>query len=199
MKLLFIILILLSGISNSFTQNSSNCVISLEEQTRFNKSFVYEHIDTQLKYSLSKVFDVFADYRFIFQNKNNKEQEQNVFIIGNNLKTPLSICGQLVLRSRIEIKTQSQLPTAYIQAEYLKYYFPISLTKYKITPFIGDEIGCDYLNGFNMARNRAYVGIDYKITKNIKGSACYFIESNKKNNRWSNANIGEFSLRYEFK
>lgn len=177
-----------------------NSTVTLEQEFRYNADsthLFYEHTDLQYKYAVNEHVDMFASYRLIFQDAGGWDT-QNMFVPGFTLKTLPTKYGTLSLRSKLEFTlSQNQNPNSYKVAEFLKYSLPYSVTKYNITPFVGDEPFFDAAHSMNLVQNRVYAGVDFTLTENVRGVLTYYRQSDK-NNGWTSANVVMAQLKYSF-
>lgn len=197
-KINLVILLLLLGISK-LSGITNDFVFTYENEFRLHDTttpaLYYDHNDIQIKYLVNPYFDLFSDYRLIFQNKGNGFSEQNMFLEGFNLKYPAQKWGKMNLRSRLEIGlNQDPVPTSWLWNEFPKYNTPWKWTKYEINPFIADEMFFDVTHDMNLVKNRIYGGVDWKLTSKIKGGTYFYRES--KQGKWSNSFVTQ--IKFEF-
>ena len=162
----------------------------------------YLHTDLSYSYKLTKHWTPFVATRFILEEKGNRETYASRFMVGTHY-TLNENWGKLAFRTRFEFipgHELGNLRTAndYRVRERIKYDLPYSWTKFKLTPFIYDEVFFDMDNGFEFNRNRAGGGIGYSITKNIFGDLYYFHETKLSGSTWVDADIGALIIRYKF-
>jgi hypothetical protein len=162
----------------------------------------YEHSDIQAKYLINKYVDVFTDYRLILQDKGTGFKNQSMFIEGFNLKYPESTnWGKINLRTRLEIGLNpAGTDDTYQLNIFPKYNTPWKWTKFKINPFVANELFLDTVHDFNFVKNRIYAGFDYTITPKIKGGVWYYREAGDpgSNKPWTHADVAVAQIRYEF-
>ena len=214
-KKLFLILALLTIIGSSIVNAQTNktvnffdrshLVFTVEEEFRLKDQgsvhgLFYEHTDVQAKYLVNKYVDVFTDYRLIFKNKAGTWGDQSMFLEGFNLKYPESTnWGKLNLRTRIEIGLNKDgVDTTYELNVFPKYNTPWKFTKFDINPFAANEMFFDTLNSADFIRNRIYAGVDWKITKSIKGSTYYYHEEAKSGVTWTPSEVVVVQIKFEF-
>lgn len=186
---------------NSFLDKS---VITLEEEFRAKNAngygpMFYEHTDIQYKYLLSKYVDVFTDYRLIFQNKGKGWNDQSMFLEGFNLKYPESTnWGKINLRTRLEIGlNNAATPNTYQLNVFPKYNTPWKWTRFKINPFVANEMFFDTKQSMDFVKDRVYAGLDWQINKKIKGSTYYYREESRSNSSWVPADVAVMQIKFE--
>jgi hypothetical protein len=164
---------------NAATNELSKVSFTYENEVRAeSQSLFYNHNDIQLKYYVDRYFDVFTDYRLIFQDKGHGFKSQNMFLEGFTLKYPEQPWGKVSLRNRIEIGLNPEpTPTSLMWNEFPKYNTPWKWTKYEINPFVAYEMFFDIRRDMNFTKNRIYVGVEWKITPKIYGSTYYYYET----------------------
>lgn len=180
--------------------NPQKVAITYENEFRLkNQSspFYYDHNDIQIKYLVSRYFDIFTDYRLIMQDKGTGFKDQSMFLEGFDLKYPEQSWGKINLRNRIEIGlNQSPAPTSLMWNEFPKYNTPWKWTKYEINPFVADEMFFDTRDYMNFVKNRAYVGVDWKISKNIVGGTYYYYETLKGSSTHSDVIVTQIKFKF---
>lgn len=176
----------------------------IEEELKIKEQagIFYEHtqITSTLKYN--KLIQPFVGYRLEFEDKKGNglvwNQKQSI-LFGNNITVlDNDAYGKLNLKSQFEYAFISGGNNDFRLRERLKYNTPWKFTKLEINPFIFDEMFFDLYsnNGFN--QNRAGTGLDFKIYKNLSGSIFYYLNNQKKNNDWSNANTIVIQSKIKF-
>ena len=164
----------------------------------------YEHTDVSYNYKINEKWTPFVGYRFIVEDKGGKTgvKDFSRFLVGFNY-TEKGNWGKLALRTRGEFTPGHELGSLDTENDYrirerIKYDLPYSWTKFKLTPFVYDEVFFDMDNSFDFTRNRVGGGIGYTITKHIYGDLYYFHETKKSGNSWVDADIGALIIRYKF-
>jgi len=177
----------------------------LEQDQRIKEDkFYYEHTDlTYLTktYDISKSWDItpFTGYRLIYENKKGEFKTYSRFHIGAHVKVK-GDWGKVVLRNRYEFTPGHELGNIYTKNDNrfrhrIKYYLPVSISKYKITPNISDEFFFD-LDHFDYTRNRFALGIGAEIGP-IKPELYYFAEF-KKSSDWERVDVVGLLFKYQF-
>lgn len=164
----------------------------------------YEHTDVSYNYKINEKWAPFVGYRFIVEDKGGKTgvKDFSRFLVGFNY-TEKGNWGKLALRTRAEFTPGHELGDLDTENDYrirerIKYDLPYSWTKFKLTPFVYDEVFFDMDNGFDFTRNRVGAGIGYTITKHIYGDLYYFHETKQSGTHWVDADIGALIIRYKF-
>lgn len=198
--------LLILSMNNIFAQG-----FVLEQDQRIKDGdFYYEHTDlTYLisKYSLLKKdkFDLnvtpFVGYRLIYEEKGEEFKTYSRFLAGAHIGVANKDWGKVVFRNRYEFTPGEWMGNLNTKndnrfRERIKYYFPISFTKYKITPNITEEFFFDIDNGFEYDRNRLGGGIGAKIG-NFSPEIYYFAEF-KKSSNWNKKDVFGFLIKYNF-
>lgn len=209
-KLIFGLLLAL-GISFSagaqtndvFKSFMDKTVFTFEEEFRLKDAnygpLFYEHSDIQIKYKLVDPYlDVFSDYRLIFQNKGKGWNTQSMFLEGFNLKYPEGKWGKINLRNRIEIGLNDHVDDTYQLNIFPKYNTPWKWTKFKINPFVANEMFFDTVHSMDFIKDRIYAGVDWQITPKIKGSTYYYKEENKAGSSWVQSDVAVTQIKFEF-
>ena len=196
----------ISGLAQNYFTNfpaitSSKVVFDFSDEVRIkdHQGLYYNHDDIQIKYLVCPNFDVFADYRLIFQNDNNGKNfvQHSMFLPGFDLKAPEGKYGAVSLRTRLEDETQPGKRNTYQLNVFPKYNTPWKFTRYHINPFIADESFYDCNADLGFLKNRVYAGVDYQITPKVKFSSYFYHEASESaQGTWSHANC--FVTQFHF-
>lgn len=197
------LLLLLSLTSVIHADEKSYFLLEQEGRTKDGEPY-YEHTDISYSYNLTKKWTPFAAYRFIYEDKGGKTGYRfaSRFMLGTHY-TEKGEWGKFALRTRFEFIPGHELGDLNVANDYrvrerFKYDLPYSWTRFKLTPFVYDEIFFDLDSGFDFNRNRAGAGIGYTITKHIYGDIYYFHETKLSGSRWVDADIAALIIRYKF-
>lgn len=164
----------------------------------------YEHSDISYNYKINEHWTPFVGYRFIVEDKGGKTgvKDFSRFLVGFNY-TEEGKYGKLAFRTRAEFTPGHEMGNLDAENDYrirerIRYDLPYSWTKFKLTPFVYDEVFFDMDAGFDFTRNRVGGGFAYRITKHIYGDLYYFHESKQSGAHWVDADIGALIVRYRF-
>jgi|TARA_Y100000401_G_scaffold45340_1_gene34814 hypothetical protein len=177
----------------------------LEQDQRIKEDkFYYEHTDlTYLTetYKISDSWDItpFTGYRLIYENKKGAFKTYSRFHIGAHVKV-IGEWGKIVFRNRYEFTPGHELGDLYTTNDNrfrhrIKYYLPVSISKYKITPNISDEFFFD-LDHVDYTRNRFAIGLGAQIGR-VKPELYYFAEF-KKSSDWKRVDVVGLLFKYQF-
>jgi hypothetical protein len=172
--------------------------ISLQEEFRFKdegSSFFYQFTDLQLKYSVSKYFDVFGDYRLIFKQKEGEWDQSNVLMPGFTIKYPTEKFGKFEIRTRAEAGVDLS-PVTWALNVQPKYNTPWKWTRFDLNPYVANEMFFDIRNDMEYTVNRIRAGVDMKLSKKVSASVGYYYETafDKK----TDANVVSAAVKFEF-
>jgi len=185
------------------TSLKAQSIFILEQEGRIKDGDpYYEHTDISYNYKINDHWTPFVGYRFIVEDKGSSVKDFSRFLVGFNY-TETGKYGKLAFRTRGEFTPGHELGNLDTENDYrlrerIKYDLPYSWTKFKLTPFIYDEVFFDLDNGFDFTRNRAGAGIGYTITKHIYGDLYFFHETKKSGSTWVDADVGALIIRYKF-
>lgn len=174
--------------------------IILEEEFRFAddaNDFFYHHYDGGYVYTVNKFLDLGLNYRQVYEKKQGKKfKQENRPHINAFLKYDLFGFG-LEDRSRLEYRHFGYKPDSFRYRNKFTIKSPWKFTKFKIQPFIADEI---FLVFYNKAftRNRFSSGVSANITKNIKGEVYYLLQSNREGKTWEQSNVLGAKIKFTF-
>ena len=162
----------------------------------------YLHTDLSYSYKLTKHWTPFIATRFILEEKGNRETYASRFMVGTHY-TLNENWGKLAFRTRFEFIPGHELGNLNTSNDYrvrerIKYDLPFSWTRFKLTPFVYDEVFFDMDNNFQFTRNRGGAGIGYTLTKHIFGDIYYFHETRLSGSHWVDADIAALIIRYKF-
>lgn len=169
-----------------------NLKIALEEEFRWGddvREFYYQHYDLGLSYTLSKYWDIGAGYRHVYELSKGKFKQENEPYITATLKLKASNF-LLSSRNRLEYRHFDYKPDSGRYRNKFTLKYPLKIANFDIQPFISDEIfiGFGGTNQFN--QNRLSSGLEFNITKHIKGELYYMLVSVKRSTgKWFDANV----------
>ncbi|MBC8184076.1 DUF2490 domain-containing protein [candidate division KSB1 bacterium] len=177
---------------------STNWKIELEEEFRFGSQasdMYYHHTDGYLAYKLIEWFEVGASYRQIFELKNeNWQREDRPHLNGTFKWNWLGV--KFKDRSRFEYRIRAGKDSVWRYRNKFTVPFPISWTKFHISPFLCDEIFYEF-NKTEITRNRLYSGVALSLSEKINVKIFYLWQSSKKVDDWIDYNV--FGLYLSFK
>ena len=177
-----------------------NYKLNLEEESRFGdnaKDFYYQHYDIGITYSgICKWLELSANYRHIYQEKNNDWLQENVPHLNASVKWELFDVS-FNNRARFEYKNRENAEDYFRYRNKFTVKPPLKFTRFKIQPYIADEVFYD----FNVERanaNRLYCGISADLSKIIKLDLYYLWVSSEKNHDWDDTNVLGTNLKIVF-
>ncbi|MEW5758825.1 MAG: DUF2490 domain-containing protein [Candidatus Omnitrophota bacterium] len=179
---------------------NKNSKITLEEEFRFANDasdFFYHHYDGGYVYAMNKFLDLGINYRQVYEKKQGKKiKQENRPHINAILKHDL-FGFSLEDRNRLEYRHFDYQPDTFRYRNKFTVKFPWKFTKFKIQPFIADEI---FLVFYNKAftRNRFYTGAGATFTKNLKGELFYLLQSNRDGKKWKQSNVLGVKIKLVF-
>lgn len=166
--------------------------ITLEEEFRWGDNandFYYHHYDAGFVRDLSKYLNVGIGYRQVYEKKSGEfKQENEPYGIATLF---WELAGfKFDSRSRLEYRHFDYQTDSWRYRNKFNAKFPFKLTKMEIQPFLADEILVG-LNGISLSENRFYSGLDFSLTKGIKGQIYYMLRSTKNSGTciWTYANV----------
>ena len=171
---------------------------SLQEEFRFKDTgtaFFYQFTQFQVTYEINKYVDLFANYRLIYKEKDGSWDNFNVVMPGISLKYPAQKWGKVGMSIRGEAGLDFS-PVPWALNVHPKYSTPWKWTKFQFNPYVSDEIFFNASDDLSYVANRIRVGVDYKFTKNIKGSTGYYYEVNDV--KGTRSNVVNTSIKFEF-
>ena len=172
--------------------------VSFQEEFRFRdegNAFFYQYTQFQVKYEINDYVDLFFNYRLIYKENDESWDNANVIMPGVSLKYPAQKWGKVGMSIRGEAGVDIS-PVPWVLNIHPKYSTPWKWTKLQFTPYVSDEIFFNASDNFSYVANRIRVGIDYKFTKNIKGSTGYYYEVNDV--KGTHSNVLNTSITFGF-
>jgi len=178
--------------------------IALEEEFRWadNASkFTYQHYDVGFFHDFNKYFNAGFGFREIYERTNGPFKTENEPYLTATFSYAKSGFN-LDTRSRLEYRNFN-----YTATDYFRYRnkftakLPWQVTKFKIRPFLADEIFIRFLgSGSTLSGNRFSAGLGATITKNFSGEIYYMVDSVKatKTCIWSDANVLGTKIKVSF-
>ena len=177
-----------------------NYKFSLEEESRFGddaKDFYYQHYDIGVTYSgICKWLELSANYRQVFQEKDNEWLKENIPHLNASVKWEL-FGTNFSNRARFEYKNREDLEDYWRYRNKFTVKPPLKFTRFKIQPYIADEVFYDF-NVERVNTNRFYCGINADLSKMIKLELYYLWVSSEKNHDWDDTNVLGTNLKIAF-
>jgi len=178
-----------------------NWKASIEEEFRFgdnSSNFYYQHSDLGIVWSgLAEWINLGLNYRHIFEEKNSKWRVENRPHLNATVKWKLFDID-FSNRGRLEIRNREKAEDFLRYRNKFTIKSPFKLTKFKIQPYVADEIFYDF-DQETLNKNRFYAGIVFKIFDNLKGDVFYLLErSENSSNKWYDYNVLGTKLKFVF-
>jgi hypothetical protein len=174
--------------------------ISLDEEFRFGddaEDLYYQHSDLGLTYSgIAEWLELGLNYRHIFEEKSSKWKVENRPHLNAAFKWNF-FDFDLSNRARFEYRNRQDTQDYWRYRNKFTIKFPLKLTKFKIQPYIADEIFFDF-DAEDLNRNRLYSGLIFKILKDLNAEIYYFWERTEKSNQWVDVNVLGTKLKLFF-
>ncbi len=174
--------------------------LAFEQEFRWGNNaseFFYQHYDVGLFYDLNKYWSVGGGYRYVLNKSKGK------FLVENEPYVVATFASQFAGfkyddRSRFEYNHFDYKDDTWRYRNKLTIKSPWKFTGLAIQPFISDEIFILIDDGQRLNENRAYAGLAFNITKNLKGEIYYMLRSTKSSNIWTEANVLGTKLKISF-
>ena len=183
-----------------FGNRPINYVLEEEFRLKNGDDFMYQHSQLTAAVKFNRWLQPFIGYRVEFIKPVDNWNFRQKFLLGDTSTLIKSDkYGILNARSMFDYTLSPNNATAFRFRERFRYNTPWFLTRYKINPFIYDEIffGIDPAQGFN--QNRIGGGVDVPITKYMVGSVYYFLQTQKSSaGQWTDSNILAVQARISF-
>lgn len=176
--------------------------VNIEEEFRYGddmSNFYYNHTDIGATYSgLADWFDLGINYRHIYEEKSSKWKKEHRPHINGTLKWKLQDFS-FSNRGRLEYREREDAEEVWQYRNKISAKPPISLTKYKVQPYIADELFFDS-DSKELNRNRIYSGVSFNIFKGLKGEMYYMLQRSKSSStgKWSDYNVLGTKLKVAF-
>lgn len=175
--------------------------VSVEQEFRFGdnaSNFYYEHSDFGVVWSgLAKWIDLGLNYRHVFEERSSQWREENRPHLNATVKWKL-FGIDFSNRGRLEYRNREKAEDFLRYRNKFTVKVPFKLTKFKIQPYVADEIFYDF-NQETLNRNRFYTGITFKLLGNLKGDIFYLLErSENSSNKWFDYNVLGTKLKLAF-
>jgi len=150
-----------------------------------------------LTYSgLFKWLDIGANFRLVFEEKNDDWQYENRPHLNATFKYEIN-GFKLSDRNRFEYRDKENSCNGWRYRNKFAIKLPLQLTRFEIQPYVADEIFVDFIKEkFN--RNRLYCGVDFRIFKNLKAEIYYLWQIDEKNDEWIDINVLGTKLKLTF-
>ena len=174
----------------------------LEQEFRWGDDMTnpyYNHTDIGFTYSgLADWFDFGINYRHINEEKSNEWKREHRPHINGTVKWKLQDFS-FSNRGRLEFREREDADEAWQYRNKLSAKPPISLSKYKIQPYVADETFFDS-DSKELNRNRLYSGISFNIFKALKGEIYYLWQRSKSSSsgKWTDYNVAGTKLKLPF-
>lgn len=183
-----------------FGNRPINYVIEEDFRLKNGDDFNYQHSQITAAVKYNQWFQPFIGYRVEFVKPANNWNFRQKFLLGDTSTLVKSdVYGLLNARSMFDYTISPGNVGVFRFRERFRYNTPWHLTRFKINPFIYDEIffGIDPGQGFN--QNRIGGGVDVPLAKNVVGSVYYFLQTQKTTvGDWTNTNILGIQARISF-
>ncbi|NQT75571.1 MAG: DUF2490 domain-containing protein [Candidatus Omnitrophica bacterium] len=190
------------GTVNASCKISEGWKLDLEEEARWGDDMhnpYYNHTDAGFAYSgLADWFDLSLNYRHIKEEKSNDWKTEYRPHVNGTIKWKLWDFS-FSDRSRFEFRERQDSDEVWQYRNKLSLKPPLSLTKYKIQPYIADETFFDS-DSKELNRNRLYSGISFNIFKQLKGDIYYLWQRSKSSSsgKWTDINAVGTKLKISF-
>lgn len=170
--------------------------IGFENEMRFNKDgFYYNHVDAGLNIKTFTWLSLGINFREVFERKDEewKTEERPHF----NAEVKYAFKDFIFkLRNRIELRFRDDKKMTVRDRIKATIELPVLIKKIALAPYVSDEIFYDF-DANEMNRNRFYIGLKMKFTKNIQTETYYLLQSSKKE-AWENAHMVGLKLKFMF-
>ncbi|MFH1578498.1 MAG: DUF2490 domain-containing protein [Candidatus Omnitrophota bacterium] len=160
-------------------------------------TLAYQHTDFGIAYSaLAEWITLGFNYRQAFEKQNDDWKYENIPHLNATLKFNL---GDLNLSNRFkfEYKNREDADNIWRYANTLTIKFPVRLTRFKLQPFLSNEIFID-LDQRELNTNRIYTGLSLELSKNLEGRVYYVCQSRKTSGKWAESHILGSLLKLSF-
>lgn len=187
---------------NISTKLSDEWNLAAEEEVRWGDDMhnpYYNHADLGLAYSgLADWFIFSINYRYIKEEKSNDWKTEYRPHINGTVKWKLKDFS-FSNRGRLEFREREDSDEAWQYRNKVSVKSPLSLTKYKIQPYIADEVFFDS-DSKELNRNRLYSGFSFQIFKDLKAELYYLWQRSKSSSsgKWTDYNILGTKLKISF-
>ncbi|MBN3038094.1 MAG: DUF2490 domain-containing protein [Candidatus Omnitrophica bacterium] len=181
-------------------KTAQNWNLKWEQEFRFGDNaddYYFWHSDLSATYSgFADWFDIGIGYRQIFEEKGNDWQEENRPQLDATLKFMLN-SFKISNRGRLEYRNKPDADNSFRYRNKLTLTFPFKLTRFKIQPYVADEVFADFDVG-EMNRNRLYCGFNLEPVEHLKIELYYLWQESKKSGNWSDCNVLGTKLKLSF-
>lgn len=148
----------------------------------------YHHTDLGFVYkSLAKWMDLSFNYKQVFKKDDDRHWEwENRPHLNVMLREQLGTFD-IFNRLRLEYRDRENSRDIWRYTHLLKVTLPFELTKYKLRPYVADQIFVN-LEGKAFDKNRIYSGLSCDLFKKVKVQFCYIYQSSKPDGQWEDLN-----------
>ncbi|MGB2806490.1 MAG: DUF2490 domain-containing protein [Sedimentisphaerales bacterium] len=190
-----------SAVGGSFDINQDwGC--SFEEEFRFGDDageLYYHHSDLGFVY---KGFAEWIDLGFNYRQAFERTDSEGEWKQENRPHLNVTLKGQLFGlnvsdRSRFEYRDREDKNDLWRYRNKVTVKFPLELTELKLKPYLADEVFVP-LNDDNIARNRVYAGVSFKVLENMTGEVFYLWQSSRSAGDWNDINVLGTWLKFRF-
>lgn len=175
----------------------------IKTESRFNKDFsmhYYESIDPGMDFKLTNWLSLGAYCEYIREKKKNIRKEnvwKTEYRPHADATFKYKFYGFILSdRNRMEYRAKVGEKNTFRYRNRLTLQFP-KFSSLNIQPYIADEPFYEF-EAHDLNNNRAYIGADFTIYKNLKGGLYYMCESRKKQKEWENANVLGTNIKFGF-
>ena len=178
--------------------------VLLEEEFRLGDNagnFYYQHYDIGYVRDLSRYLNAGFGYRYVQEMKNKKFKVENEpYLMATLFWQWLGY--KFASRSRLEYRYFQYQADSWRYRNKFTVKLPWEFTRREIQPFLADEIFIRF-NGTELNENRLFIGLGFKITKNLAGEIYYLLRSIKNyhkttTNSWTDADVLGSNLKLMF-
>jgi hypothetical protein len=164
--------------------------LKAEEEFRFGDDasiHYYNHTDAGLEFKVTDGLYLGGNYRQIYEKIEGEWKYECRPHVNATVK--FDWAGfEISDRNRWEYRVREDRDDTARYRNKLTVGYPLKWDKFKVTPYLADEIFIDFGKGiFN--RNRFYAGFKFNPFKHLKTDLFYLLQSNEKSNKWTGYNV----------
>ncbi len=174
---------------------------TVEEQVKFGNGaghFYYHHTDLGFVYGgLADWIDLGFNFKEVFLEEDDGHwSRENRPHVNITVKGPVG-AFDVSDKSRFEYRDRENEEDLWRYVNRLKVKLPFELTKFKIRPYVADQIFLN-MEGRAFEKNRVYAGASFKLSKELESEIYYFWQLGRFDGRWEDTNVLGLQLNIAF-
>lgn len=174
--------------------------LSMEQEFRFGENareLYYQHYEWGFVYGFHKMLDLGFFYRLVLEKIKRKWMEEDMPNVNATVKLDLWKF-KFEDRNRLEFRHFRFRPDHIRYRNKVVLKLPLEFRRITVSPYLSDEIFISS-NGTGFNENRFCPGIEFVLTKYVKGDIYYMLKDNRiSGSKWTDANVLGTKIKIAF-